>query len=381
MTDDAGFGVYVHWPYCAAICPYCDFNVRRDRGGDHEDLLRAIVADIEEHARRIARRPAQTLFLGGGTPSLLSARGVATLIEAVDAAFGLEAGAEISLEANPEHAAMFAELVSAGVNRLSLGVQALRQRDLQTLGRRHSAIEARAAIEAAAHTGARVAADFIYALDGQTEAEWADALDEILRLPIAHASFYQLTVEAGTPFARAVARGRMHALDVERAARLYELTQAKTIDAGLPAYEISNHARSESERARHNLLYWRGGDWLGVGPGAHGRTAMDGARFATRAHADPKAYVRAVTEEGVGWAERERLSGLAQGEEWLMMGLRLAEGVDRRRIECARGARFNADVLEALVAQELLYTDEHRLVLTPAGRLLADRIARDLLLA
>lgn len=375
-----GFGIYVHWPYCASICPYCDFNVRRDRGGGHRDLLEAIADDLRAQAARIDEREAQSLFIGGGTPSLLSGGDVAFLIEAARDAFGLAADCEITLEANPEHHAGLAALIAAGINRLSLGVQALTTPALMALGRRHSVGEARDAVDAAAATGARVSIDLIYARDGQSTEEWATELGAALALPIGHLSLYQLTIEAGTPFARAVARGRIRAVANETAADFYALTQTLCEAAGFSAYEISNHARTPTAQSRHNLIYWRGGTWIGAGPGAHGRVSFEGARTATRAHADPAAYVRAVKENSVGWAETETLSDVQSADEFLLMGLRLAEGLDRRRVETLRGRAFSPMRIADLIGADLLYADEARLVLTPTGRLLADRIARDLAL-
>lgn len=378
MSGDPGFGIYVHWPYCASICPYCDFNVRRDRGGDHADLLRAIEADLRAQAQRIGRRDAGSLFIGGGTPSLLSGGEIAALIEAADRAFGLARDCEITLECNPEHAAGFPAHRGAGVNRFSLGVQALSAPALLHLGRRHSVAEAERAVVAAAETGARVSIDLIYARDHQSTDEWSAELARALALPVEHASLYQLTIEAGTPFARAVQRGRMRALESDAAAALYSLTQAAAAAAGFDGYEISNHARGAAAQSRHNLVYWRGGEWVGVGPGAHGRLAINGARTATQAFRDPGAYVRAVSAGAPGWEHAEALDDAAYADELLLMGLRLAEGLDRERWERLRGAPANAARLQALAADDLLYADDRVIRLTGAGRLVADRIAAEL---
>ncbi|MBL8549837.1 MAG: radical SAM family heme chaperone HemW [Hyphomonadaceae bacterium] len=362
------FGVYVHWPYCASICPYCDFNVRRDRGGDHGDLIAAIMKDVRAQAARIGKREVGSVFIGGGTPSLMKGADVGALIAAVDDAFGLAPGAEITLEANPEHASGFADLVAAGVNRLSLGVQALRAPALLWLGRRHSVREGIAAVEAAAKTGARVSIDLIYAREGQSTEEWRDELGEALQLPIEHLSAYQLTIEEGTPFARAVLRGRLSAQGEEAAATLYEVTQETCEAAGFPAYEISNHARGANAQSRHNLLYWRGEEWAGVGPSAHGRVMSDGARLATQAVRDVRGYIEAVNAAGVGWESAEALSKKEIREEKILMGLRLREGIAR--------ALTDAKKVEEL--GDLLCADEMRVRLTDKGRLLADRIAAEL---
>lgn len=366
----AGFGVYIHWPYCARICPYCDFNVYRDRGGEKGALVDAIAADIAETARRIPRRPAESIFFGGGTPSLLSAAEVSRLIAAVDNAFGVAADCEITLEANPEDHARFGDLVSAGVNRLSLGVQALRDADLKGLGRTHSADGARAAIEVAAHNAARVSVDFIYARSLQSVAEWRVELAEALLLPVEHLSLYQLTIEAGTAFERAVKRGRVVVPAQELAADFYEATQEICEAAGFSAYEVSNHARGAGQ-SRHNLIYWRGGDWVGAGPGAHGRIALAGTRTATFAHRRPEDYIRAVSATGVGWAEETLLTNEETREERILMGVRIAEGLP---IEIAK-----TGALAALSAQGLIRLEDQYFTLTPAGRLVADAIAAALI--
>jgi oxygen-independent coproporphyrinogen-3 oxidase len=376
MSD--ALGIYVHWPYCASICPYCDFNVRRDRGGDYGALLDAIITDLCGHAALVAPRRAQSLYLGGGTPSLLAAADVARLIDAVAETFGFEPDAEITLEANPEHRERFADLVAAGINRLSLGVQSLAAPALLQLGRRHSVREGVAAVEAAAKTGARVSVDLIYARGGQSTEDWRAELRDALNLPIEHISLYELTIEAGTAFARAVARGRLNPPDAEQAAALYETTQEICEAAGFPAYEISNHARTQAAQSRHSLLYWRGEEWIGIGPGAHGRITIDGARRATQAHQDPGAYCEAVQQGGLGWASAEALSAMQIGDEYVLMGLRLAEGIERARAERLRGRPFAQARLNALLAAGLLDADERRIRLPPEGRLLADRIAAEL---
>jgi oxygen-independent coproporphyrinogen-3 oxidase len=374
--EEPGFGVYLHWPYCGSICPYCDFNVRRDRGADHRPLLAAIAADLKAQAQRCTRRNAQSVFIGGGTPSLLSGAEIAFLIEAVEQSFGLDANAEISLECNPEHHARFAEQVEAGVNRLSLGVQALSAPALLRLGRTHSTREAVQAVEAAARSGARVSLDLIYARDGQTPEEWARELGRALDLPVEHVSLYQLTIEDGTPFARAVARGRMRAMDDEQAAALYALTQEICEDAGFPAYEISNHARSADAQSRHNLIYWRSGEWAGAGPGAHGRLVLSDVRTATRGRRDPKLYADAAARNGTGWEAETPLSSAEIADEMLLMGLRLVEGLDRERWERMRGRPASAARIAAL--GDLLHADATALRLTARGRLFCDRVAAEL---
>ena len=334
----SGFGIYVHWPYCAAICPYCDFNVYRARGASNAPLLDAIEADLAAHAERFGQRNAQSLFLGGGTPSLLNGEEVARIIGAARRSFGLAPDCEITLEANPEDASLFAGQAAAGVNRFSIGAQAFDDDDaLKALGRRHDAASGLRAVEAAAATGQRVSLDLIYAREGQSGSAWRDELERALALPIEHVSLYQLTIEPQTAFARRVERGQLSPPGQEEAASLYELTQEICNAAGFTAYEISNHARNEGARAMHNLIYWRSGDWIGVGPGAHGRVTHDGARIASEAQRRPADYMDAVREHGVGWSTDTKLTGDEAADEVLIMGLRTHEGVDAARFEALRG--------------------------------------------
>lgn len=375
----SGFGVYVHWPYCTAICPYCDFNVFRARDIDSEPLLAAIGADIAAHAGRLGKRGAVSVFLGGGTPSLLKGAEVERILKAIDSAFGLARNCEVTLEANPEDAALFAEQAAAGVNRFSIGAQAFDDAALRALGRRHDAASALNAVECAAATAKRVSLDLIYAREGQGVAAWRDELRRALALPIEHVSLYQLTIEPETAFARRAARGELTKPDAESAAALYEATQEICASMGFPAYEISNHARGPQARSRHNLLYWRSEDWIGVGPGAHGRVTQNGARVATEAHRRPSDYIDAVNENGIGWLEEAILTREESGDEVLLMGLRVDEGIDVARVEALRGRPLNAHTLHDLTAQGLLEDQTGRVRLTPRGRLVANRIAADLL--
>lgn len=374
----SGFGVYVHWPYCAAICPYCDFNVYRARGADSAPLIAAIAADLVAHAERFGRRAAQSLFFGGGTPSLLGGAEIARLIEAAERAYGLAPDCEITLEANPEDVALFAEQAAAGVNRFSIGVQALDDAALKALGRKHDAAAAVRAVEAAAATGERVSIDLIYAREGQGVDAWRDELKRALALPIEHASLYQLTVEPDTAFARRVARGQLTPPGEDAAAALYEATQEMCEAAGFPGYEISNHARTQAARSRHNMLYWRGGDWVGAGPGAHGRITSEGRRYALEAQPRPSDYIDAVNEHGAGWIAEAELSGAEQADELLLMGLRLDEGLARTRLEALRARPLDENALAWLEGQGLLLQTDGRIRLTTRGRVLADRIAAEL---
>ncbi len=374
----SGFGVYIHWPYCARICPYCDFNVYRARGGDTAPLLEAITQDVAAHAQRFGRREASSIFFGGGTPSLLPGRDIARLIEAVASAFALSHDCEITLEANPEDAHLFGEQAAAGVNRFSIGVQALDAAALKALGRRHDAAAALRAVDVAAATGQRVSLDLIYAREGQGVDAWRAELKQALALPIEHVSLYQLTIEPDTAFARRFARGALVPPDADAAADLYEATQEVCDAMGFPAYEISNHARMASARAGHNLLYWRGGDWIGVGPGAHGRLTHEGARIATESCKRPGDYIEAVNQRGISWASEERLTSEAAADELLLMGLRIDEGVDLARIEALRGRRLNRDAMAWLVEQGLIVEGGGRLRLTRRGRVVTNKIIADL---
>lgn len=370
------FGVYLHWPFCRRICPYCDFNVRRWRGEGAEALFDATLADLSGHAARLGRRPVSSIHFGGGTPSLLAPGEVGRFIEAVAQRFSLTADAEIGLELNPEDADALPGLRASGVNRFSLGVQAFDDAALAALGREHSASEARAAVIAAAETGARVSLDLIYARPGQSLAAWEKELRGALALPIEHLSAYQLTIEPGTAFARAAARGRLQPPPNQEAAAFFSLTQALAREAGFPAYEISNHARGPRAQSRHNLLYWRGEEWIGLGPGAHGRFVREGRRRAARAWRELALYIEAVAASGVGWEEEAPLSLPEEGEELVLMGLRLSEGVELARAEALLGRTLE---IAPLQAEGLAQVERGRLALTAKGRLLADRLAAQLL--
>jgi oxygen-independent coproporphyrinogen-3 oxidase len=333
---------------------------------------------MEAHAERFGAREAVSLFFGGGTPSLLRGDEVARLIDVASRAFTLAADCEITLEANPEDAHLFAEQAAAGINRFSVGAQAFDDNALRALGRRHDGAAGLRAVEAAAATGQRVSLDLIYAREGQSVEAWRQELQRALALPIEHVSLYQLTIEPETAFARRVSRGQMTPPDIDAAASLYEATQEVCEAAGFPAYEISNHARSQAARARHNLLYWRSDDWIGVGPGAHGRVTHQGARISLEAQRRPADYIDAVRENGVGWIEETQLTGEQTADELLIMGLRTDEGMDLARFATLRGTPANADALAWLIEQGLVTQDSGRVRLTPLGRPLANKIALEL---
>ena len=386
MTDpvpDPGSDValYVHWPYCARICPYCDFNVVRDRGRAEEQaaLVEAILTDLEAQAALTGPRRLASIFFGGGTPSLMAPDAVAAVIGRAKSLFPPCGPTEITLEANPTDAEAdrFAALADAGVNRLSMGVQALDDAALAFLGRNHSAAEARRAVAVAGRAFDRLSIDLIYARPDQTVADWAAELTEALDLGFEHVSPYQLTIEPTTAFGRAVARGAWTPPDEDTAAALYETTQAVLERAGFEAYEVSNHARGVAARSAHNLHVWRGGDYIGVGPGAHGRLTLGGARTATVACRGIGAYVSG-TGAGAPWSERELLDPRAAAEERVLLGLRTVEGAALADL-ATLGRTADAPPLAALVEDGFLRTAKGRVVATSTGRPVLDGVLKALL--
>ena len=342
--QDCGFAVYVHWPFCAAKCPYCDFNSHVRPGGvDEARFMRAYRAELRHMSERMPSRTVTSIFFGGGTPSLMAPRTVAAVIHEIAALWPLAGNAEITLEANPTsvEADRFAGYRAAGVNRLSLGVQSLNDADLKALGRLHSADEAVAALEIARATFPRVSFDLIYARPGQEVGPWADELSRALKLAADHLSAYQLTVEEDTPFFGLAARGRLKTPGEDLARALYDVTQELCEKAGLPAYEISNHAVSGGE-SRHNLTYWRGGEYVGVGAGAHGRVAEAGRRVATETLKKPEVWLEQVERAGHGLVAEEALSQQDTAREYLLMGLRLGEGISLARYAELAGAALSA---------------------------------------
>jgi oxygen-independent coproporphyrinogen-3 oxidase len=373
--------VYVHWPYCARICPYCDFNVVRDRGRGEEQaaLIRAILTDLEAQAALTGSRRLASIFFGGGTPSLMAPEAVAAVIERARALFPAPHPVEITLEANPTDAesGRFAALAEAGVNRLSMGVQALDDAALAFLGRNHSAEEARRAVAVAGRAFDRLSIDLIYARPAQTVDGWTAELTEALDLGFEHVSPYQLTIEPATAFGRAVARGAWTPPDEDQAAALYETTQAVLERAGFEAYEVSNHARGEAARSAHNLHVWRGGDYLGVGPGAHGRLTLQGLRTATVARRGIADYTAGV-DTGAPWAEREGLEARAAAEERVLLGLRTVEGVAEADL-ATLDRTTAAGPLAGLIEDGFLEIRAGRVVATRSSRPVLDGVLRALL--
>ena len=365
--------LYVHWPFCKSKCPYCDFNSHVRAGVEDVRWRTALLRELDHYGARTRGRRLVSVFFGGGTPSLMAPATVAALLER--AAFHWQAAPdlEVTLEANPTsvESSRLADFRAAGVNRVSLGVQALDDRALKFLGRGHDAAEARAAVAAAARTFARYSFDLIYARPGQSVAAWRRELDEALPMAGDHLSLYQLTIEAGTAFATSHARGEFALPDDDLAGALYEATQDRLAREGLPAYEISNHARPGQE-CRHNLVYWRSGDYVGVGPGAHGRFSADGARYAARQRRAPETWLAAVERDGDATEEITPLGARERLEEMLMMGLRLGEGISRARFRAETGADvdevLDCAALAALIDGGFLALDDARLAATAAGR-------------
>ena len=357
-SSDTTFGVYVHWPFCAQKCPYCDFNSHvRHKGWDEERFLSAYKREIDWVADRVGARVATSVFFGGGTPSLMQPSTVAGILDHIVKRWGIAPGAEITLEANPGsvEAARFRGFREAGINRVSIGVQSLREEELRKLGRIHSVAEAKGAIEIARATFERFSFDLIYARPGQTADDWRQELGEALDLAGDHLSLYQLTIEPDTPYAALHAAGKLVIPDDYDAGALYEITEAMTAARGLAAYEVSNYARPGSE-SRHNLLYWRYGEYAGIGPGAHGRIVSGGQREATVAERNPEAWLARVEDDGHGVVELTALADAEQADELLLMGLRLSEGVDLGRLVELGGVRPSADVVSELCALGLLQT-------------------------
>ena len=372
-ADAPGFAVYVHWPFCRSKCPYCDFNSHVREAIDEAGWREALLTELDHYAAETAGRTVISAFFGGGTPSLMAPATVGAVLDHVARRWRLAPDVEITLEANPNSAECqrFAEFRAAGVNRLSLGVQALDDRALKALGRAHDCAEALAAIDAAARIFARTSFDLIYARPGQSEPEWRAELHAALGLAGEHLSVYQLTIEPGTAFAAQHARGALALPSEHDAAALYAATQESLTAAGLPAYEVSNHARPGGE-CRHNLAYWRYQDYVGVGPGAHGRLTTPAGKVATRQEKAPETWLAAVRERGHATAERTTLDRATQIEEALMMGLRLADGVDAARFAAATGAPLDEALDSARVAQlsdaGFIVRDARGLRATPKGR-------------
>jgi putative oxygen-independent coproporphyrinogen III oxidase len=380
-TRDAGFGVYVHWPFCASKCPYCDFNshVRREPP-DEARFLAAFKREIAHAAALTPGRTVGSVFFGGGTPSLMRPETVGAILEAIAAAWPVEPGAEVTLEANPTsvEAGRFRGYRAAGVNRVSLGVQALNDPDLRRLGRLHTAEEALAAVKIAAGIFERYSFDLIYARPNQSPSAWREELREAIGHAAEHLSLYQLTIEPGTWFERLHAAGHLVVPTADEGRVLWDVTQETCEAAGLPAYEISNHARPGAE-SRHNLVYWRYGEYAGLGPGAHGRIVTNEGRLATATEKQPEAWLALVEEAGHGIVTEELLSSESEGDEFLVMGLRLKEGIDPRRYTAFTGRQLDDRRIRDLERDGLIARlSGERLLVTPEGFPVLDAVVADL---
>ncbi len=384
MTDAGGkaaFGVYLHWPFCLSKCPYCDFNSHvRHAAVDEDRFARAFAREIETTAARTPGREVSSIFLGGGTPSLMRPQTVGAILEAVGKHWRVAPDVEVTLEANPTsvEATRFAGYRAAGVNRASLGVQALDDASLKALGRLHSAREALDAVAIARAAFERYSFDLIYARPDQTPQMWADELKRAIGEAAEHLSLYQLTIEEGTPFFGLHAAGKLKTPDEATARALYDVTQEVCAGHGLPAYEISNHARSGAE-CRHNLVYWRGEEYAGIGPGAHGRLDIDGVRHAISAEKRPEAWLMRVEANGHGVVSDDRLNSEERADEFLLMGLRLAEGIDPARYMALSGRPLDPRRVAILREEGAIVVDDNgRLRVTQAGFPVLDAVVADL---
>jgi putative oxygen-independent coproporphyrinogen III oxidase len=379
--SDAAFGVYVHWPFCLSKCPYCDFNSHvRHAPIDEDRFARAFAREIETTAARAPGRQVSSIFLGGGTPSLMRPQTVGAILDAIAKHWRVSPGTEVTLEANPTsvEATRFAGYRGAGVNRVSLGVQALDDGALQALGRLHTAREALDAVKIARAAFDRYSFDLIYARPDQTPQMWADELKRAIGEAAEHLSLYQLTIEPETPFFALHAAGKLKTPDEATARTLYDVTQEVCAAHGLPAYEISNHAKAGAE-CRHNLVYWRGEEYAGIGPGAHGRLDIDGVRHAVATEKRPEAWLTRVEAAGHGVITDDPLNSEERADEFLLMGLRLAEGIDPLAYRALSGRALDPGRIATLRDEGAIVIDsDGRLRVTPAGFPVLDAVVADL---
>jgi putative oxygen-independent coproporphyrinogen III oxidase len=377
-ADDSKFGLYLHWPFCQSKCPYCDFNSHVADRIDQDRWARAYLAEIDRIGAETQGRLLNTVFFGGGTPSLMAPDLVAAILDRVRATWSVANDWEVTLEANPGsvEAGRFRGYRDAGVNRISMGIQALNDDDLRRLGRMHSAAEAQAAFDIARGLFARVSFDLIYARQDQSIERWETELRLALSMAIDHLSLYQLTIEDGTAFGDRHRRGGLKGLpDEDLSADMYIRTRDICTEMGLPAYEVSNHARPGAE-SQHNLIYWQGGEYLGIGPGAHGRMALGGTRIATVAHRTPGAWLQNVEQLGSGEEPRQQLSAAERTSEYVMMGLRLTEGIWSAPLS----GHISPQSIEDLVNDGLIWVRDARIGATAGGTLVLNHVIRKLLL-
>jgi putative oxygen-independent coproporphyrinogen III oxidase len=378
---NGGFGLYIHWPFCQAKCPYCDFNSHVSAHIDQERWGKAYLSEIDRVGQLTKGRVLSSVFFGGGTPSLMQPELVAAILDRVRTTWVLANDLEVTLEANPTsvEAGRFRGYADAGVSRLSMGIQSLHDEDLKRLGRMHSAAEARAAFDIARAAFDRVSFDLIYARQFQTMNMWRAELSEALAMAVDHLSLYQLTIEDGTAFGARYLAGGLKGLPLDdTSADMYLITQDICSKAGMPAYEISNHAR-DGASSRHNLVYWRYGDYVGIGPGAHGRLSRDGLKYATQTPLAPGAWLNQVEKTGSGAAEDEILTAEEQASEYLMMSLRLAEGSDIKRFEALGNKPINKSKINTLQSDGFVEITGDRVTCTAAGRPVLNAVLRELL--
>ena len=380
-SGEPGFGLYVHWPFCAAKCPYCDFNSHvRHQQVDQARFTAAFLKEMETMRALTGPRTVTSIFMGGGTPSLMLPETVGAILDGIARHWTVPRGIEITMEANPSsvEADRFRGYRAAGVNRLSLGVQALNDADLKFLGRLHDVDQALGAIRLAREIFPRMSFDLIYARPGQTIAAWEAELKQAISYAVDHLSLYQLTIEEGTPFFGLHKAKKFILPDGDESAALYEATQDITAAHGLPAYEVSNHARPGAE-SRHNLTYWRYGDYVGIGPGAHGRITMGRDKLATATERHPETWLGLVEERGHGMVDEERLGYDEQADELLLMGLRLKEGIDLVRWQELSGREPDPAREEFLISHGFIERlGNSRLRCTPSGMLILDSVVADL---
>jgi len=376
--------IYIHWPFCASLCPYCDFNSHVAATIDHDAWARAYISELRHWHAQVPDRMITSIFWGGGTPSLMAPKIVENVLAEIQNLWRVGENCEITLEANPGsvEAIKLKDFAQAGINRISLGVQSMQDDALKFLGRRHSRDEALYALNVSRETFSRVSADFIYARAGQTEQDWENELNEILNLNLDHLSLYQLTLEPSTPFYMRAQRGEQMTANENAAAAMFEYTQGACTAAGLPAYEISNHACSGQE-SRHNLAYWQYDDYLGIGPGAHGRVALNGFKYATTTHRAPAIYLKRVFETGHALHSPKKVSVADMLQECLMMGLRLTVGIPKVRIAHYAQKDFNAvfptDILQPFLDEGLLWENDAAIGATPAGAIKLNSLTKALI--
>ena len=379
---NGGFGIYIHWPFCAAKCPYCDFNSHVRKSVDQSRWLSAIRLELKNSAIRTKGRTVNTIFFGGGTPSLMEPETVAGIIKEIAKLWVLALDIEISLEANPTsvEAQKFSDFRKAGINRISMGIQSLRNDDLKALGRMHSVNEARKAFDIAKDNFERVSFDLIYARQDQSKVDWEIELKEASSMAVDHLSLYQLTIEDGTRFGDLYERGSLKGMPNDSlAADMYDITQEVTLQNDMPAYEISNHA-IEGAESRHNLIYWRYGDYIGVGPGAHGRISENGNKIATTTIENPENWLRGVELNGTSTIDDEVINHIDQASEYLMMSLRLIEGVDMERYKKISGVALDNKLIDKNIENGLIKVINNNLIATQPGRIILNTLIKDLLI-